>query len=341
MRWILLLTVMQAVLSCAEYKPTEWYGNWNFIPEDQSVNIFTYQSGLEVLDQEIVLTIACDEYGVYAGMHTDIPSDFDNVLHPVTIEFDNHEPIEQQWSYHQYFVDSGYYKTSIVEDDASAFISRLLNANRLAVHFAGKDGRIVVATWSDVRHFDVAYEALQQECALASSPVDEYSEPFGEWVFLPKERVLDIATLIYHPDVDVQEQLTILSIACTESGESASIHTDVPIDIDGWQPNPVTTWFDDDEPIREEWDHNQFIPSPDYYDATIITEDASPFISRLLNAERVTVHFAAKDGRTIAATWSDVRHFDAAYEALQQECAPAAKTGAGQNTDIDDSSPQR
>ena len=328
MRWIVLPTVMLAVLSCAENKPTEWYGNWNFILEDQSVNIFTYQSGLEVLDQEIVLSIACDEFGVYAGMHTDIPSDFDNVLHPVTIEFDNDEPIEQQWSYHQYFVDSGYYKTSIVADDASAFISRLLNAEKVSVHFAGKDGRLVAATWSDVRRFDVAYEALQQECALAGSPGDEYSRPFGEWVFLPEERVLDIGTLVYHPDLDVQEQWTVLTVACTTTGDSVSVHSDVPLAFTDFQLNPVTIEFDEDEPIVEKWEYNQYPRSPDSYDSLVSASDPSPLISRLMTAEKVSVHFAAKDGKVVAATWSDVRHFDVAYEALQKECGVTTKTDA-------------
>ncbi len=328
MSWIVLLTVTLAILSCAERDTTEWYGNWKFIPEDQSVNNLTYQSGLEVLDEEIMLTIACDEFGVYAGMNTDIPSDFNNVLHPVTIKFDDDEPIEQQWSYHQFFVDSGYYKTSIVADDASAFISRLLNAEKVSVHFAGKDGRLVAATWSDVRRFDVAYEALQLKCALASSVEEESSEPFGKWVFLPDQRILDIGTVVLHPDVDAQEQLTILNIVCSDTGISANIHTDIPLAIEEWQLYPVTILFDDDEPIEQQWDYSRFTPSPDYYDASIHALDSTSFISRLLTAEKVSVHFAAEDGRIVVANWSDVRRFDVAYEALQQECGPDTQTDA-------------
>ena len=323
MRWIVLPTVILAVLSCAENKPTEWYGNWNFIREDRTVDISTYQSGLEDLDQEILLSVACDENGdgVHAAMHTDIPSDFDNVLHPVTIEFDDDEPVTQQWNYHQFIVDSGFYKTSIVAYDASRFISRLLNAEKVSVHFAGKDDRMVVATWSDVRHFDVAYEALQQECALAGSPGDEYSRPFGEWVFLPEEQVLDFGTLVYQPDLDVQEQRAVLTIACTTNGDSEAVHSDVPLAFTDFQPNPVTIEFDDDEPIVEKWEYHQYPRSPNSYDSLVLTSDPSPFISRLMTAERVTVHFAAKDGMIVAATWSDVRRFDVAYEALQKECA--------------------
>ena len=173
----LLSTILFSSFGCDSNlweEDSQWYGNWNFIREDRTVDILTYQTGLEVLDQEILLSVACDEYGngVHAAIHTDIPSDFDNVLHPVTIEFDNDEPVTQRWSYHQFFVDSGYYKTSVVAYDASPFISRLLNAEKVSVHFVGKDGRIVVATWSDVRHFDVAYEALQQECADADQNAD-------------------------------------------------------------------------------------------------------------------------------------------------------------------------
>lgn len=337
MRWIVSLTITLAILSCAERDTTEWYGNWNFIPEDQSVNILTYQSGLEVLDQEIILTIACDEFGVHAGMHSDIPSDFDNVLHPVTIEFDNDEPIKQQWNYHQFFVDSGYYKTSIVANHASSFVSRLLNAEKVSVHFAGKDGRMVVATWSDVRGFDDAYEALQQECGLAGSVEEESSGQFGEWVFLPDEQLLDIGTLVPHPDLNVQEQWTVLTIACTADGDSVAVHSDVPLAFTGFQLNPVTIEFDDDEHIVEKWEYNQYPQSPDSYDSLVFAPDPSPFISRLMTAERVTVHFYDKHETLVAATFSDVRGFDAAYEALQQECA-TAKIGGDQDADEADNS---
>ena len=328
--WILLVNGMYGCLSSPEDEDSGPFGEWVFLPEERILDIATviYHPDVDVQEQLTILSITCTELGESASIHTDIPLAIDEgQLHPVTILFDDDEPIEEEWSYNQFDPSPDYYDASIDAVDASLFISRLLNAEKVSVHFAAKGGGTVAATWSDVRHFDEAYEALQQKCALASSAEEESSGPFGKWVFLSDQRTLDIGTVVHHPDVVAEEQLTILSITCTESAESASIHTDIPLAIDEGQLHPVTILFDDDEPIEEEWSYNRFDPSPDYYDASIDAVDSSFFISQLLNAEKVSVHFAANDGRIVTADWNDARHFDVAYEALQQECADA-KTDA-------------
>ena len=100
-------------------------------------------------------------------MHTDIHSDYRDVAHPVTIRFDSNDPLEQEWHY-WHFAESGYYKTSIVADDPNVFISQLLEANRLTVHFAVTEADSVPATWNDVGGFAIAYEAVERECGFAN-----------------------------------------------------------------------------------------------------------------------------------------------------------------------------
>ena len=95
------LVLILALVSCAQTETETWYGDWFYMPEDQSLNVSTYQTSLDVLDQQVTLSVDCDEDPpvMRVGIHTDILSDFDSVSGRVTIEFDNDEPDVQYWRY--------------------------------------------------------------------------------------------------------------------------------------------------------------------------------------------------------------------------------------------------
>ena len=133
-------------------------GEWHIDVQDVGTSLLTHYAG-----QDVLLSITCNEKGFRAAIHTDIHSDFRSVLHPVKIKFDNNEPAEHLWNY-WHFAESGFYKTSVVANEPNAFISQLLDANRLTVNIAVTETDSVPATWGDVRGFDIAYEAVKRQC---------------------------------------------------------------------------------------------------------------------------------------------------------------------------------
>lgn len=166
------IPLILSLLGCAQTEAETWYGDWFYMPEDQSINITTYQTSLDVLDQQVMLSVDCDEDPlVRVGIHTDILSAFEDVSGRVTIEFDDDEPDVQYWRYWRYFTDDAYYKTSIVSQRPYIFVARLLEAERLTIHFRGTDDTTLSATWTDLRDFPAAYEALQRECPHALNPI--------------------------------------------------------------------------------------------------------------------------------------------------------------------------
>ena len=154
-----LLVPLLVLIACAE----DALGEWDIDVEDVSTSIMTYYAG-----QEVLLKVSCGEYGIRMALHTDIHSDYRDVAHPVTIRFDSNDPLEQEWHY-WHFAESGYYKTSIVADDPNVFISQLLEANRLTLHFAVTEADSVPATWNDVGGFAIAYEAVERECGFLAN----------------------------------------------------------------------------------------------------------------------------------------------------------------------------
>ena len=133
-------------------------GEWDIHVQGVGTSILTYYAG-----QDVLLSITCSEKGFRAAIHTNIHSDFRDVVHPVTIKFDQSEPVEHLWNY-WHFADSGFYKTSVVANDPSPFISQLLDANRLTVDIAITETESVPATWDYVRGFAIAYEAVKRQC---------------------------------------------------------------------------------------------------------------------------------------------------------------------------------
>ena len=133
-------------------------GKWNIDVQGVGASILTHHAG-----QEVLLSITCSEKGFRAAIHTNIHSDFRDVVHPVTIKFDQNEPAEHLWNY-WHFAESGFYKTSVVANEPSAFIAQLLDANRLTVDIAITETNSVPATWDDVGGFAIAYEAVKREC---------------------------------------------------------------------------------------------------------------------------------------------------------------------------------
>ena len=94
-------------------------GEWNIDVQGVGASTLTYYAG-----QDVLLSITCNDQGFRAAIHTNIHSDFRGVVHPVTIKFDNSEPAEHIWNY-WHFAESGLYKTSVVANEPSAFISQL------------------------------------------------------------------------------------------------------------------------------------------------------------------------------------------------------------------------
>ena len=152
----LLLIFMLTLLACGGGE--DELGKWHIDVQDVGASILTHHAG-----QEVLLSITCNESGFRAAIHTSIHSDFRGVAHPVTIRFDDGDPVNQQWHY-WHFAESGFYKTSIVADDPGAFISQLLDANRLTVNIAVTDTDSVPATWDYVGGFAIAYEAIKRQC---------------------------------------------------------------------------------------------------------------------------------------------------------------------------------
>ena len=167
------LPLIPGLRSCAQNEAETWYGDWFHMPEDQSINVSTYQTSLDVLNQQVTLSVDCDEDPpvMRVGIHTDILSAFEDVSGQVTIAFDNGEPDVQYWRYWRYFTDDAYYKTSIVSQRPYTFVARLFEAERLTIHFRGTDDTTLSATWTDLRDFPAAYEALQRECPHAFNPM--------------------------------------------------------------------------------------------------------------------------------------------------------------------------
>ena len=133
-------------------------GEWNISVQGVGASILTYHAG-----QDVLLSITCNEKGFRAAIHTNIHSDFRSVLRPVTIKFDDDDPIEHLWNYY-HFAESGFYKTSIVANEPNVFISQLLDANRLTVNIAVTETDSVPATWDYVGGFSIAYEAVKRQC---------------------------------------------------------------------------------------------------------------------------------------------------------------------------------
>ena len=133
-------------------------GEWNIDVQGVGTGILTYYAG-----QEILLSITCSEKNFRAAIHTNIHSDFRDAVHPVTIKFAQNEPAEQLWNY-WHFAESGFYKTSVVANEPGAFISQLMDANRLTVAIAITETDSVPATWDDVGGFAIAYEAVKRQC---------------------------------------------------------------------------------------------------------------------------------------------------------------------------------
>ena len=151
-----LLVPLLLLLACAGGE--DELGEWHINVQGVGTSILTYYVG-----QEVLLSITCNEKGFRAAIHTDIHSDFRSVLHPVTIKFDDDEPVEHLWNYY-HFAESGFYKTSVVANDPNAFISQLLNVNRLTVDIAVTETDSIPATWDDVGGFAIAYEAVKRQC---------------------------------------------------------------------------------------------------------------------------------------------------------------------------------
>ena len=173
-----LLTLSLSLMSCVQTETETWYGNWFYMSEDQSVNISTYQTSLDVLDQQVLLSVDCDEESLaWVAIHTDILSDFGDAPGQVTIEFDDDEPDVQEWQYWRYFTDDAHYKTSIYSQRMHAFVARLLEAERLTLHFRGTDETTVSVTWPNLRGFPAAYESLQKECPRAFNPPTPWIDP--------------------------------------------------------------------------------------------------------------------------------------------------------------------
>ncbi len=133
-------------------------GEWHIDVQGVGTSLLTHYAG-----QEVLLTITCNDKGFRAAIHTDIHSDFRDVVHPVMIKFDDDEPAEHPWEY-WHFAKSGFYKTSVVANDAGSFISRLLDANRLTVNIAVTETDSFPAAWDDVGGFAIAHEAVKRQC---------------------------------------------------------------------------------------------------------------------------------------------------------------------------------
>ena len=150
-----LLTPLLLLLACGE---GDELGEWNIDVQGVGTSILTHHAG-----QEVLLSITCSEKNFRAAIHTNIHSDFRDAVHPVTIKFDNNEPVEHLWNY-WHFADSGFYKTSVVANEPNEFISQLLDANRLTVNIAVTETDSVPATWDYVGGFAIAYEAVKRQC---------------------------------------------------------------------------------------------------------------------------------------------------------------------------------
>lgn len=133
-------------------------GEWEIDVQGVGTSLMTHYAG-----QEVLLSITCNEKGFRAAVHTSIHSEFRDVVHPVTIKFDQSEPVEQLWNY-WHFAESGFYKTSVTANEPDTFISQLLDANRLTVNIAITETDFVPATWDAVGGFVIAYEAVKREC---------------------------------------------------------------------------------------------------------------------------------------------------------------------------------
>ena len=152
--WILVLLLL--LTACGG--GGDELGEWNIDVQGVGASILTYYAG-----QDVLLSITCNDQGFRAAIHTNVHSDFRDVVHPVTIRFDQNEPAEHLWNY-WHFAESGFYKTSVVANEPNVFISQLLNANRLTVNFAVTETESVPATWDYVGGFAIAYEAVKREC---------------------------------------------------------------------------------------------------------------------------------------------------------------------------------
>ncbi len=152
--WLLVLLLLLLACGGGGDKLVEW----DIDVQDVGASLLTHHAG-----QEVLLTVTCNERGFGAAVYTNIHSDFRSVLHPVTIKFDNDEPVEHLWSYY-HFAESGLYKTGVVANDPNAFITQLLNANRLTVDIAVTDTDSIPATWDNVEGFAIAYEAIWRQC---------------------------------------------------------------------------------------------------------------------------------------------------------------------------------
>ena len=113
-------------------------------------------------------------------------------------------------------------------------------------------------------------------------------------------------------------QEVLLSITCNDKGFRAAIHTNIHSDYRGIV-HPVRIKFDDDEPAEYPWKYWHFAESG-FYKTSVIANDSGPFISQLLNANRLTVHISITETDSVSATWNDVGGFAIAYEAVESEC---------------------
>ena len=156
MKHWLLFPLLSFLLACGGGE--DELGEWHIDVQGVGTSLLTHYAG-----QEVLLSVTCNDNGFRAAIHTNIHSDFRDVVHPVTIKFDDDEPAEHPWKY-WHFAKSGFYKTSVVADDPSAFISQLLNANRLTAHIAITEADSVPATWDDLQGFAIAFEAVKRQC---------------------------------------------------------------------------------------------------------------------------------------------------------------------------------